>query len=371
MQVSSLNFWKIAAACTLAGVMISAAWSLRVEDRYVSRAVLRFAEPAGSHQEAWQRLQAVREDALSRHTLSGIITGQGLYARERTSQPLEEIIANMRNRDLRTMALSDSEFGVSFAADNPRQAQAAVSGVVSAIVEANLRVGRSHPVTLEVLEPASLPSKPAGPNRGTVIGVGLAVGLAFGILFGGVWSLVRSRGRWSWRRIAAFAAVGAVTGIAIAIRIPDEFISSAVLRAGDAGRLRQIVHATLSRDFLAGIIQKDGLYARERAAGGIDRAVEQMRNDIRVQAVENATAGAIVVSFHSRDRYQAQQVTRDLVTGFMKSSGTPVQVLDPPSMPQSPIFPNRPVIVAMGGFAGLVLGMGAAPWRRRVPSAAV
>ena len=61
MQMRSVGFWKIAAAFTVAGALVSAAWSLAVPDRYVSSAVLRVTDPASSHTEAWRHLQAVRE----------------------------------------------------------------------------------------------------------------------------------------------------------------------------------------------------------------------------------------------------------------------------------------------------------------------
>lgn len=94
MQWSSLNFWKIAVGCALAGTLGAGAWSLTLPDRYVSSAMLRvtypfaFTEPDNLR----PRLQAVRELAFSRESLSAIIVQQGLYQKERAHMPLDTVI---------------------------------------------------------------------------------------------------------------------------------------------------------------------------------------------------------------------------------------------------------------------------------------
>ncbi len=124
MQLTSLNFWKIAVGFTLAGTLAAGVWSLTLQDRYVSTAVLRMADPAaGSGLEVRPRLQtrmmALQQRAFSRSSLGTIIQQQNLYAKERARFPLEDIIQDMRNRDLRTMLLNDTQFTVSVANPDP------------------------------------------------------------------------------------------------------------------------------------------------------------------------------------------------------------------------------------------------------------
>ncbi len=343
------------------GALAAGAWSLTLPDRYTSSAVLHLGE--NEPQEALIRLQKLQKIALGRRSLAAIIVGQHLYERERARQPLEDIIQNMRNRDLRIVYLKDSQFFVSFANDDPATAQAAVRAVVTALVEANVQVDLRHTVNMEVMRPASLPGAPSGPNRTEMVGRGLLAGLVCGILCGALWSIIRGRKQWSLKRVGAFAVGGAAIGITIALLVPYEYISTAVLRTNDSDKLALVERTAFSKDALAALIQKNRLYPGER----FDQAVEKMRKTaIRVQVAQvkggDGTDLAFIVSFRYPDRYKAQQVTRDLVAQI--TGAMPAEVLDPPSDPQSPSSPNRPQIVAFAIFAGILLGLAASRFRR-------
>jgi uncharacterized protein involved in exopolysaccharide biosynthesis len=61
-------------------------------------------------------------------------------------------------------------------------------------------------------------------------------------------------------------------------------------------------------------------------------------------------------------------VTRDLAIRF---TGTPphvAEILDPPSLPDGPIFPNRRVIALLGTLAGIVFGLAASHLRKMTPA---
>lgn len=360
MQMTSLNFWKIAVGCAFSGVLISGVWSLTLQDRYVSSAVLRFSTPATDHQESWRRLQAIRETALSRNSLSTIVRQQKLYEKERTSEPLEDIVQTMLNRDIRIAPLNDTQFTVSFSNQNPLAAQAAAHAVVAALIEANLKKGGpATAVNLEVLEPAGLPASPISPDRPRLIRNGLLSGLTLGVLFGTLSTIVRGRKQWSLLRIGAFAAAGMAIGITIALLVPDEYVSTAVLRTTGGDQMLPALQSTFSEDSLEQVILKYGLYPSERRSTPMPKVVEKMRAAIRAQNLPHQSA--LLVSFMYPDRYKAQAVTRDLVA---RITGTmPAEVLDPASMPQAPSSPNRSLMAAVGLFAGTLLGLAASRFK--------
>src|ERR1022692_1807692 len=110
---------------------------------------------------------------------------------------------------------------------------------------------------------------------------------------------------------------------------------------------------------------------------------EMCRRDLRIGPLGVAGLGltAFKTSFEYADRDKAQAVVREVVTRYIEGelaavrklaeaqdgadlkpdsnliSGVPLlEVLDPPSLPTSPISPNRPAVTAIGLLAGLLLG---------------
>ncbi len=88
---------------------------------------------------------------------------------------------------------------------------------------------------------------------------------------------------------------------------------------------------------------------------------------------------AFLIHFDNKDRFTAQKVTGDVVSRFIEESirrGTGLQMtlelLDPPSLPLNPIFPNRPMVAGTGLFIGLAAAVGLGLWRYfRAPLPAV
>jgi uncharacterized protein involved in exopolysaccharide biosynthesis len=220
--------------------------------------------------------------------------------------------------------------------------------------------------SIEVLVPASLPSRPIAPNRRRVISSGLGAGLLLGLVSGAIWSIVRRKERWSFRRIGAFAAGGIALGLTVAFLIPDEFVSTAMLRTNDIGKLQSTIAEVLSDDSLAAIVRQDDLFSRELSNGNMSDVTRKMRNEfIRVQQVQaGPDDGAIVLSFRYPDRWKAQAVTRDLVKRVFTRAQVATEVLDPPNLPATPVYPNRLNIVLVATAGGLLLGLGASRFRR-------
>jgi len=87
-------------------VLAAGICSATLPKRYMSTAVLRLSArtPAGSdveqRMELQHHLQTLQQGALSRHSLTSILVAQNLYPNERKTLPLEDVIKEMRNRDV-------------------------------------------------------------------------------------------------------------------------------------------------------------------------------------------------------------------------------------------------------------------------------
>jgi hypothetical protein len=383
LRMTGVGFWKILAACALAGVLAAGIWSAMLHDRYVSTAVMRLnvAPPSSPADPRWavmHHLLIMEQSVLSRSSLSSIIQQQSLYPDERKKLPLEDIVLLMRNRDLRiqpTASAGQSAFTVEFTGENPAAAQATVNAIVRAFVEENLRVSRGgiDRANLEVLDPGSLPSRPTGPNRLRVIGSGLGAGLLLGLLSGGIWTVVRRQKRLTIRRIGGFALAGMLAGLIIAYFIPNEFVSMAVLHSARENTLRTTIQYVLSDDSLAAIARRNNLYPTELSNGGIHAVTRKMRESIRVEnfhGSETGARGTFVVSFTYPDRGKTYETVRDLAALFTGVPQSPTEILDPASYPDGPFFPNRRVIALMGTIAGVFLGVAASHLRKPTPATA-
>jgi len=320
---------------TLAGVLAAGIWSAMLPKRYVSTAVIRIgaATPATGREadvyETMRHMQAVQQATFSRSSLGSIVVQQNLYAKERNRRPMEEVIEEMRNRHLRISAVDPGDataFAVSFDNENPAAAQATVRAVVDALIKQNALESRRYgwgAANMAVLDPPSLPSQPVGPNRMRLIGRGLGAGLVLGLVCGAIFSMVRSKKQWSQRRIGGFAAAGMALGLTIAFLIPNEYVSTAVLRTADGDKLQSTMAQVLSDDSLAAIVRDQRLFERERSRSSMGEVARRMRNEhVHVRTGRLSPSGwAVYISFTYPDRGKAQGVTRDLVSRFIATTG--------------------------------------------------
>lgn len=378
MRMTSITFWKIVAGCALAGALAAGIVAATLPDRYVSTAVIHIKpvlQSGASGADVLHNLQQMQQATLSRSSLSSIIQRLGIYANERKKLPLEDVIQEMRNRDLRirpTNVRGERAFAVEFANENPAAAQATVHAIVSSPIEQNLQMSQrpgNGATVMEVLDPASLPSRPVSPNRVKAMINGLLTGLLAGLLCGAIFSIVRRNERWSIKRIGGFAGAGMLLGLTVAFLIPDEYVSSAVLRTADGGKLQSTITEVLSDDSLAAVVRQENLFSRELSSGSMNDVVRNMRNEyIRLQMVHVARGhlegtAAFVISFRCSDRFTAQRVTSDLVMRFL-SLRSATAVLDPASDPVAPSSPNRLGIAGFGTVAGILLGLAASRFKR-------
>jgi hypothetical protein len=144
-----------------------------------------------------------------------------------------------------------------------------------------------------------------------------------------------------------------------------------------AERLDYARTKVLSRGALAGIIGAEKLYPGEKTAK--DR-VARMQRDVTISPVQGRDGRplALVMRFRYPDAGKAQQVVWKLVALMMEDNitgagvgqgsggiaalldarhlGSQMEVLDPASLPQAPLLPNRRAMIAVGLGAGLLIG---------------
>ena len=172
----------------------------------MSTAVLRLvsADPrsAKSAVAAGEHVQEMLRQVLSRDSLAEIIQQPALqlYARERRRQPLDEVVQRMSDRDLRVTSLGDSPFGgrptafrISFEYSDAAKAYSCVQALVAKFMEgampaqfvtfASTAASQRNPTPayLEVLDTASMPERPVGPNRAAIGAAGGLGGLLLGL----------------------------------------------------------------------------------------------------------------------------------------------------------------------------------------------
>jgi uncharacterized protein involved in exopolysaccharide biosynthesis len=195
----------------------------------------------------------------------------------------------------------------------------------------------------------------------------------------------------SLKLVAAAALAGALVAGVFAFRTPDRYVSTAVMRIAPAGmdRVAELQRQILSRKILGEIITRPSLdlYPEDRKKMPLEDVVANMRSKaLRIQFMQSRGEGvpAFLVSFEYPDKLKARLVVRELVTAFIEQNAVAhmtrqpsavnvLEVLDVPSLPQRPFYPNRPMIVIVGLLGGAMLGLLAVlVWRgsaRRAKSA--
>jgi polysaccharide chain length determinant protein (PEP-CTERM system associated) len=147
-----------------AGLVISTVVAFIWPDTYISTAVMRITPPqipdklvsTALTSDMANRLQQMETDILSRTSLAEIIQKPSLdlYKKERARLPMEDIVQEMRNKDIRITPLSDtstggnrrfaSAFAISFKYIDRYKAQAVVRELVTKFTEQNITVQRNQ-----------------------------------------------------------------------------------------------------------------------------------------------------------------------------------------------------------------------------------
>ena len=138
MQMTTWNFGKITAAFGLAGAILCGALSfIALPDKYTSYCTLRLTksllsgdpQPATDNTEEF--VKNLIQDALARKALADIINRQGLYQRERTREPMEDVVDRMRHDVSFERIGESSAFHVSFRYSDAEQARRTEQEVIT------------------------------------------------------------------------------------------------------------------------------------------------------------------------------------------------------------------------------------------------
>jgi capsular polysaccharide biosynthesis protein len=421
MQIAKgTTYLKLIAALAVAGMIVAAAASFAVPQRYVSSAALRIGGQADA-----TRIEGIEAVLLSRWYMTKLITGPlDLYGEERRRMPLEDVILQaQRDIQIRPMAAPSPNgaqtLGIFFTYPDKEKAQAVVRELATQLVRQNSLVNgfregswrQAWPLEpmppdqeVEILSMASLPQKPVGPNRFAFAALGLGAGLGLGLLT----ALVM---RWpkSTLRIAGCAVAGGALALGLSLFLPKTYTSTAELRFDPpssvperlvrdvsggpvAEHTQRLAQEVLSEDLAPSILKRD-LYPEERARKPLKEVAGIMRRNIvfkpRSRPLEpKGGPGAFSISFSYPDPLKAKAGVDELLMRFMirnlvdelarkatKSAdarsavdhglGERLELLDPASLPAKPDSPNRLAIAAAGLALGLLLGALAPRLRRR------
>jgi len=106
------------------------------------------------------------------------------------------------------------------------------------------------------------------------------------------------------------------------------------------------------------------LYENERREWPLEIIENEMRKNIRVTV--HPGMDFLLVDFRYPDRRKAHDTVQALIARFT-DAGLPVNEAAQPSVPMRPIFPNRPLMAAMGSGTGFLMAIAMSVFRRRSP----
>jgi len=179
---AGLKVWKLAAGLGIAGAIAGAAVAFAMPERFSSAGVIRWEaeDRAAAAARVQELVAAVTGDA----SLKGVVETFKLYPGE--SRPEQKLREHLHFDPVGKASAMVIRFD-----DTDRYvAQKVVADIVSRLMdEAVFNHARNQSdvkMTLEMLDPASLPLHPYSPKREIVVGSGLFVGLLAAVMFG-IW----------------------------------------------------------------------------------------------------------------------------------------------------------------------------------------
>lgn len=181
MQFIHWGFARIMTVAGLAGALIAAGVSLTLQDRWVCSAVVAVD---GNDPATLVSLQKTLLEVESRGALTGVINKLGLYPSERQRMPIEDVLEKMQDALQVTPIAGRSgpitALAVRFEYEDRHKAQQATRELIRKMEDTN--GSRGWNMNLDVIDPPSLPARPAGPNRLAFTGSGLLAGLTGGLI---------------------------------------------------------------------------------------------------------------------------------------------------------------------------------------------
>jgi len=174
MQMSKWTFAAIVVACGIAGLVLSCvgALSMSIPYRYRSTATFKI-EPVDT-----DALNRVVQAAFTPQALSDIIRQERLYG----EAPIDGSIDRLRRAILIKPAGSNLA-QVSFAYENPAQAQRVTKNLIGRIISANVNPSvNPNGLRIEFDAPPGPPKRQFEGKRLSLVGLGLPTGMLFGVV---------------------------------------------------------------------------------------------------------------------------------------------------------------------------------------------
>lgn len=231
----------------------------------------------------------------------------------------------------------------------------------------------------------------------------------------------------SFPKLAVLLCIaGVLGGLSVSFIVTPQYVSTATLLFESSPGISRaslrpdmsFVPQVLSRTSLSSVIANLNLYPEERTKMPLEDVIERMRTrDIQLSTVAMGPI-ALTISFTYRNRQKARDVVQVMTSKFVQATltraiavprisqafsgdelariearlsaiekrigmpspapsgpltaitgNTQVEVLDPPSLPVSPVYPDRYRFMAFGFAVGFVLAAIIAIFRRRVQPA--
>lgn len=218
----------------------------------------------------------------------------------------------------------------------------------------------------------------------------MLTGFILGVLIAWTWRMVQRTGFTARRFMPVALAFGLIGWVAIMVAdygwqiVPHRYRSKATVQLPPGTAPEQI--AALEADALgvaslADIIHdpRMDLYKDQRRTEPIQDVIQGMKQHLAVRLSAFQDRTFLTVSFVYYDRFKAQQTVKMILNKLFESdqrlypsAGHPaepakveVSVLDKPSLPVSPVKPNRPMIAVAGCFWGVIAAAVIALLRRR------
>ncbi|OYW45973.1 MAG: hypothetical protein B7Z08_00250 [Sphingomonadales bacterium 32-68-7] len=387
------------------GVIAAVAAAFLLPTQYQSTAVLLVQSPSlpedvigtGTRAAIDQRIEAIRQQIINRPALVGIIEANQLYTEERANQPLSQLIEKMREditlipeeSVVGTNSLEDQTISVrlAFTYSEPTKAQAVAQQLMERVVEVNSTATTAQRTqTVRFLEEQQAELQRQIQDAESQV-------TALNARFGGVLStsgstMIASSGTYDIQ-IAALERENAAlrnqreTAASADTRDPALVAAEAQLAAARAVYADNHPDVILARQRLAQARQFAQQNQQRLPLESIDRQIAF--NDSQITALragkarEDAQTSSVIAE-RSRVpaiQQEAAQMQQRLQTLYEQAEaisdrllsaragaradeeqmGERLLVVDPPVIPDTPVSPNRPLIIALGIAGGLGAGL--------------
>lgn len=386
MQFSTWSFLKLAVVLGIAGMLAGLGFSLFIPSTYVATTELRLTG-TDSVVPAFELLQT---GLTTRAQLSSVINDPTLmlYRDRLGTEPLDDVIQQMHNN--LSISLDDaSKLSIRFVYPDREKAEAAVRILVASAPKVlnDARAPGKYPDYLDVLETATLPSRPLRPDAWITAACGFALALLVALPF-----------RRTRRKLPVLLIVGVAAGTAsawfipsLATRLPLDKILPLLYEShmttfaphANPATAADLVAEVANRSVMASIITDPRLmlYRNQQKTRDLSEIADTMLRDMSITTHKSAFAQMFDISFVYSDRFRAQQAVEAVATKMLEAyhkevhpgAVTPAAPTNWGALPDAAnpriavesIGPNREKPMLLGLALGLCLAAIIALVRRR------